>query len=70
MKIINLTKSAIESNIERLASCFCNDDQEWNEELEREIKAFEQCLEHGSCFIGNTKFELSSLTSKGFGFRV
>jgi len=66
---INVTKSFLESNINRLESCF-GDDHDWNEELDREIESFKQCLKSGSCWVGNTRYVLSSFTTEGFGFPV
>jgi len=70
MKNINVTKSFIESNIARLNTCFDAEDQEWNREIEREIEAFSNVLKHGSGWVGNTRFLLSSFTTKGYGFPV
>jgi len=69
-KTINVTKSFIESNIARLETCFDADDYEWNCEIEREIEAFSNVLKHGSAWLGNTRFVLSSFTTKGYGFPV
>lgn len=67
---INVTKSFVESNIARLETCFSEDDFDFNYELEREIKAFKDLLEHGSCWVGHTRYVLSSFTTKGYGFPV
>jgi len=67
---INVTKSFVESNIARLESCFNDDDYDWNQEIQREIDSFNDLLNHGSCWIGNTRYVLSSFTTKGFGFPV
>lgn len=69
-KTINVTKSFIESNIARLETCFDADDYEWNCGIEQEIEDFSNVLQYGEGWVGNTRFVLSSFTTKGYGFPV
>ena len=65
-KTINVTKSFIESEIARLETCFDDDDYEWNCGIEQEIEDFSNVLQHGSSWVGNIRFVLSSFTTKGY----